>query len=463
MMVFSIEKAARKAAFYLLNARDGHHGLRRHMRAFQNCASMDQDALYSLSLQNLKSILTYAYENVPYYRKIWDVAGVHPSQLLTQSDIKKFGFIDKQTIKTHKGEMKSSAITPEHFVVSYTGGTTGTQSSFLVDKSCIAIRMGRQWGMLKNCGYTLGEHCGLIWGVHDDLPKDSGSLKFKERLRRFASGKEILHCAVLTTEKMSDFHSRLIRFKPTVLYGYPKAISHFAQFLIDENIPSVKVRTIICTAEKLTRKVRELIESVFGGEVFNLYCTREHGCIGFECNRHDGFHIDVGSLLLEIIKNGEPVKHGESGEIVITDFNNHAMPFIRNRIGDFGTLSPEACECGCSLPLLKSLEGRVTDTLFRSDGSKVDGGILTDIFIDIHEIRAMQIIQKRIDKVELKLVVTENFSDEIEGIALAELQQMLGNGMRIDVRKVDDIPRNPVSGKYQEVICRISPPSGRFQ
>ena len=92
-MPFSVEKAARKAAFYLINARDGYHGLRRHMRAFQNCASMDRDSLYSLSLLNLKSILTYAYENVPYYRKIWDVAGVHPSQLLTKSDIKKFDFI----------------------------------------------------------------------------------------------------------------------------------------------------------------------------------------------------------------------------------------------------------------------------------------------------------------------------------------------------------------------------------
>jgi phenylacetate-CoA ligase len=295
--------------------------------------------------------------------------------------------------------------------------------------------------------------------VHDDLLPTSGATRLKWQLRKFASGKETLHCAVLTPAKMAEFRRRLLQFEPDVLYGYPDAMSHFARFLLDEHLPAPQVRSVICTAEKLTDRNRELLESVFGGEVFNLYCTREHGCIGFECARHKGFHVDIGSLWLEIVKKGVSVPRGESGEIVITDFNNMAMPFIRNRIGDYGRLAASACDCGCALPLLQQLEGRVTDTLYRADGSKIDGGLLTDVFIDTPEIKAMQIIQTHIDRVVLNLIISDQYSEENERKALAELQPMLGSGMRIEVKKVDEIPRNPISGKYQEVICRVRPPA----
>jgi hypothetical protein len=36
----------------------------------------------------------------------------------------------------------------------------------------------------------------------------------------------------------------------------------------------------------------------------------------------------------------------------------------------------------------------------------------------------------------------------------------MGPDIAIHLRFVDDIPRNPRSGKYQEVICRIKTPTG---
>jgi len=456
-MKSAIEKAARRAAFELFNRRDGHPGIRRYLDEFNRFSVQDASAQQAHAFQRLQAIVRYAYQHSPYYAESWNARGVHPSQLKALAVIQRFGFIDKETIKSNKERLKSTTISSLQSTTSFTGGTSGTQTSFLIDRICTATRMGRQWAILERCGYRIGARCGLVWGVHDDLLPASGATRLKWRLRNFASGKETLHCAVLTPSNMAEFQRRLLRFRPDVLYGYPDAMSHFARFLVEEKLPAPQVRSIICTAEKLTARNRELLKSVFGGEVFNLYCTREHGCIGFECTRHNGFHVDLGSLWLEIVKDGDPVAPGGSGEIVITDFNNLAMPFIRNRIGDYGRLAESPCDCGCALPMLQQLEGRVTDTLYRADGSKIDGGLLTDIFIDTREIKAMQIIQTDIDRVELKLVVTDNFTEDTERLALAELQPMLGPGIRIEVKKVDEIPRNPVSGKYQEVICRVRP------
>ena len=156
---------------------------------------------------------------------------------------------------------------------------------------------------------------------------------------------------------LREYHDRLKRFQPDVLYGYPNAIREFAEYIQGEKLEPITVGKIFCTAEKLSEGTRNTLEEVFSGEVFNLYNTREHGCIGFECRKHNGFHIDIGNVHVEIMEDGKPVPAGQPGEIVVTDLLNYGMPFIRSRIGDRGALSPEPCDCGINLPLLSSLEG----------------------------------------------------------------------------------------------------------
>jgi phenylacetate-CoA ligase len=450
-----IEQRIRAAAYHIFNMRDGYHQLRKHTSAFRNLVQLRSAESKRIAYQGMHAILSHAYKSSPYYRETWKAIDIDPTRLRFIDDISQFPLIDKEIIKASKDDMVSRHVDPNNRTVSYTGGTSGTQTSFFIDNRCIAARMGRQWGILERCGYSPGHRCGLIWGVHDDLPDNDKKLSLKGRLRQFATAKETLDCAVLTPEKMIEFHRRLVRFKPSVLYGYPDAMSHFARFTLDENLSRLHVESIICTAEKLTRKHRNLLKSTFSGEVYNLYCTREHGCIGFECNHHRGFHIDIGSMWVEILKDGNPVASGQKGEIVITDFNNRAMPFIRYRIGDIGSLSSDPCPCGCELPLLMSLDGRVTDTLKRPDGSKLDGGLLTDVFIDVEEIKALQIVQTAIDQVVINLVVTAGFNDQTKKRVYSEMQPLLGDDINISIKILDDIRRNPVSGKYQEVICKI--------
>ena len=47
-----------------------------------------------------------------------------------------------------------------------------------------------------------------------------------------------------------------------------------------------------------------------------------------------GHHVVAEGYIVEILRDGEPARPGEIGEVVITDLNNYCMPFIRYRIGD---------------------------------------------------------------------------------------------------------------------------------
>jgi hypothetical protein len=41
---------------------------------------------------------------------------------------------------------------------------------------------------------------------------------------------------------------------------------------------------------------------------------------------------------------------------------------------------------------------------------------------------------------------------------LQEIRSLVGPELIVRIHFVSDIPRNPQSGKYQQVICRIQPP-----
>jgi len=342
--------------------------------------------------------------------------------------------------------------------LSYTGGTTGTQTSFYRDHACTISRVGRQWGMLELCGYRPGVRRAMVWGVHDDLPQQSVRGSFKQWFRRYASSQETLCCVVMNEPKMMDYHQRLLRFRPEVLYGYPSALTQLGRFIEDRRLEPIRVKAVITTAERLSGANRRQLLRMYGGEVFNLYCTREHGCIGFECERHQGLHIDTGSVFLETIKDGRRVEPGQPGEIVITDLLNYGMPFIRSRIGDVGVRSPQPCECGSPLPVLKRLDGRSSDLLYRPDGSVVPGLMLTDLFKDLPSIRFLQFVQESVKQLDVLLVVTDAFSEQERTEVVREVRELMGDDIAVRVKLVDEIERNPRSGKFQEVICTVNRP-----
>ncbi|MFN9772172.1 MAG: phenylacetate--CoA ligase, partial [Burkholderiales bacterium] len=57
------------------------------------------DELRALQIERLKWSLKHAYDNVAHYRRKFDDAGVHPSDLKTLSDLSKFPFTTKADLR----------------------------------------------------------------------------------------------------------------------------------------------------------------------------------------------------------------------------------------------------------------------------------------------------------------------------------------------------------------------------
>jgi phenylacetate-CoA ligase len=456
-LLTTIDRRARAAAYDLLVRRDGIHGWKAQRSDFHAMAGMTREEASSRSLDRLRRLLAHAYRTSTYYRRTWDSIGFDPTVQFAIEDLPRLPFLTKDILKSQKADLLSGAFQADDLELSQTGGTTGTQTSFYLDRKCRASRFGRQWGILELCGYRPGMRRALLWGVRDDLPPPGVRRTFTQGLRHYASSDEVLYCGAMNAALLGEYYRRLTRFRPAVIYGYPSALVQLARFVQDERLAPLRASTVIATAEYLSDAARRQLTQAFGAPVFNLYCTREHGCIGFECARHEGFHVDVGSVHLEIINDGRPAERGEAGEIVVTDLLNYGMPFIRSQIKDLGAWSAEPCLCGSPLPLLERLDGRPSDLLYKADGTTMPGLLATDVCHDIPSIRFLQFVQERIGEVDLRLVVTDGFTEEVRLRVLTEVREVLGSGIAINIKLVDDIERSPRSGKAQEVISSVDP------
>ncbi len=118
--------------------------------------------------------------------------------------------------------------------------------------------------------------------------------------------------------------------------------------------------------EPWTEHMRAEIEVRLGLRAVNFYGLSEL-CgpgVASEClAARDGLHVNEDHFIAEVIDplDGHRLGPGEEGELVFTTLQREAMPLLRYRTGDIGTLVTEPCECGSAMVRLTGLRGRQDD------------------------------------------------------------------------------------------------------
>jgi phenylacetate-coenzyme A ligase PaaK-like adenylate-forming protein len=114
------------------------------------------------------------------------------------------------------------------------------------------------------------------------------------------------------------------------------------------------------------QSIIDRIKKTWNCKVYSHYGHTEFGFGGaVDCEHHKGLHLRDVDLIFEIInpESGEAAKSGERGEIVVTTLSNEAMPLIRYRTGNLSRIIETPCGCGCTLPRLGKIEGRISSNI----------------------------------------------------------------------------------------------------
>jgi phenylacetate-CoA ligase len=179
--------------------------------------------------------------------------------------------------------------------------------------------------------------------------------------------------------------------------------------------------------------------------VYDRYGCREVGNIAHECS-HGGLHVNAESFHLE--EEANPSIAGGKN-LVVTCFDNLAMPFLRYRIGDLARLEDGRCGCGRTLPLMSSVTGRTTDFFSLASGAELSFLFFNHFFeqyggiVDLYQVE-----QTAADRLSIRIVAGSRFEPGEEGRIRERLLSEWGDRVAIDVERVDGIEREK-SGKLR--------------
>ena len=139
--------------------------------------------------------------------------------------------------------------------------------------------------------------------------------------------------------------------------------------------------------------------------------------------------------------------------MVVTDLHNFAMPLIRYEIGDFADVG-EACACGRGLPVLSRIMGRQRNMLTLPSGDTTWPSFHASFFLSVARVRQLQLIQHRVDEIEVKLVVPEVLTSEQEAKIAENLTNSLGHRFRFRFTYVEEIPTGS-GGKFEDFVSKL--------
>ena len=418
---------------------------------------LSRDELLALQRANLKRLLEYAYQYVPYYQRVFKEIGFQPGDL--DQDLTLFGklpILTKAIIRENYQDMQTTEEGRRRGMSELcTSGSTGEPLVFMQDadfRDAVTADVQRHMGW---AGWEIGDLQALIW-----CAAANPTLKWKTRtqLIDWVWNRFRLNAYAMTDATMTGFAERIRHDKPKILFGFATDLYHFAQFVRDSPYQGINFNGIFSTAELLHPTMRQFVEETFNCQIFNRYGSFELGGVACECAAHTGHHISVENNYVEILHEGFPVEVGYVGDLIVTNLNNFGMPFIRYSIGDAGAwYGDEACPCGRASPMLQAIEGRIRDAFHTRDGRTFYSGFSGHAFHCLAHptIKQFQIIQKNLDKIIVRLMP----DGEVPQTALDEISQairgLFGDNVLVTFEFLEKIPSLP-SGKHQYAISEIN-------
>ncbi len=417
---------------------------------------MSRDEMTRLQSERLVSLVKYVYENVEFYRKRMDAAGVSPSDIKGIEDITKLPYTTKDDLRDTYPFGLFAAPRSEIVRVHASSGTTGkatvvgyTKADIEIWSECVARCMSMA-NVTRDDIIQIAYGYGLFTG---GLGAHYGAEKIGATVVPMSTG----NSKKLTT-MMVDFGSTAIACTPSYLL-------HLSEVLRDEGlVDKIKLKTAICGAEPWTEKMRQDIEQHLNITAHDIYGLSEimGPGVACDCEYHTGLHICEDHFYPEIIdaKTLLPVKDGEVGELVFTTLTKEGIPLIRYRTKDLTSITHEVCKCGRTSARISRFKGRSDDMLIIR-GVNVFPSQVEAALVDVEEVTPhyMMIVgrENNLDTLEIQVELDRNYyTDEIRGIEkitkkiTAVIQQALGISAKIKVVGPNTLKRS--EGKAVHVI-----------
>jgi phenylacetate-CoA ligase len=387
----------------------------------------------------------------PYYQRLYQAEGIDPADIRGVEDLFRFPLLDKQTVREQEAALIVGA--PRRgWLHGHTSGTTGSPLGLWYDRETCwqtnaVDRRQKIWAGMNGEDW-LGVLLGRIIVPLTQRQPPFWRVNHPHRQVWFSS----FH---MSEENLRLYVSEIRRCGLRYLEGYPSTLFILANHILRSG-DRLPLQAVLTSSETVHQVQRETIEAAFECRMFDFYGLAERVAFAGECEVHDGLHLAEEFAYVEIVDGeGRPVPDGTPGYLVGTSLHNRAMPMIRYRTSDVTAIRTDQCRCGRTLRRIEPIRTKAEDVVLTPDGRMISPSVLTHPFKPLQSVTKSQIIQEKLDQIRVRIVSqSPELSASERSQLITALTDRLGEGMRIDIEEVDEIPAEP-SGKFRWVISNV--------
>jgi phenylacetate-coenzyme A ligase PaaK-like adenylate-forming protein len=426
-----------------------------------------RDEILELQKNKLNNLIEHVLKNSKFYREFYGEHGI-TLENYKMIDYNKYPTIDKEIIidnfddlictkDFNREKLEEFVSHRENWGKKYKGkyiaitssGSTGNPTIFAYDQ--------KAWATVK----------AFIIGRVDRSHKIN--LLKKERIAfiiatggnfasyNLAQEAKNINYTTLTLDVNGDFQeiiNSLNEFQPTILSGYSSSIAAMAEEKLNGNL-EIFPKRVFCSADKLTRNRKEVIERAFGITPLNFYGATESLGMGSEIPERGQLFLFDDYYKFEIVdEKMDEVNSGEVGDLIVTNLYNYVMPLLRYRMEDRLKKSKDQ---DFNFTLIDEIAGRVVDDLYfeRGDGSREKITAFQLVGMYFKGVKKIQFIQEDRKTLTIKYVEREKIDPDKEIVSLiieVLKSKKLEKDIKITIEKVDKIPVDSHTGKYRQII-----------
>jgi phenylacetate-CoA ligase len=412
-----------------------------------------RDEIEAINWERRKKIVKFACEHVPFYREKYREYGFESGDLKQREDFEKLPLLTRQDIQRCNESLMADNADKRYMRMSTTGGSTGSPVKVWHDTRFLSSAVS--WQILHWWGISPYENQAVIWrsGAAAALNE---SLKF--RLKQWPVRRIYLDASTMDESNTALFIEKMNKVRPSLVTGYVGGIEYVADYILRNKIQIDSPRAVWTTASPVAPPQRKKIEQAFRCKVLDQYGCCEIYWLAAQCPSCADLHVHYTLRHLEFVdEKGDCISNtGDEGAVVATDLYNYVFPLIRYSNGDRGRWAKTACVCGCNLPLIKSVCGRISERVVTPGGLYLSGEYLTTLFDDFpYAVRQFQIQQFKDYSLILRVVRNSEYSGSDAEIStvLSALKEKCRHEMPIQIEYVNEIPHD--RGKTRYIISDI--------
>ena len=406
--------------------------------------------------ERLVKQVKHIWDNVPYYRKKMEAAGVTPEDIKSIEDLHKLPFVTKADLREAYPYGLLAEPLKNCVRIQSTSGTTG--------KRVVAFYTQHDIDLWEDCCARAITAAG---GTDEDVCQVSYGYGLFTGGPGLNGGSHKVGCLTIPTS--SGNTERQIMFirdlNATILCCTPSYAAYLGESMKEMGLSpeEIPLKAGIFGAEAWSEEMRQDIQKTLGIKAYDIYGLTELSGPGvsFECSAQTGMHINEDHFIAEVIDpdTGEVLPDGTYGELVFTSITKEAFPLLRYRTRDIVKLSHEKCPCGRTHVKMSKPRGRSDDMLIIR-GVNVFPSQIETVLLNKGYPANYQIIVDRVnntDTLDVQVEMTpEMFTDNMGEIAARQkdivdgLKSMLGLKAKVSLVAPKSIVRS--EGKAVRVI-----------